>query len=309
MQETRVRSLGREGPLDKEMATHSSIHAWKIQWTEEPGGLQSMGLQRVGHDWATSLLHFSLLFFFNSRKALANSPSSCLTQLEEFGQWTQNTKERSHTHAHRLRSKENKEAVYLGQKYNLHTQRRRVPKHLTLRSTQQGSRSPTPTFISFSVLWMGGGLFFFFFEVQFLYNIVQQSFWLGWNIHRGEGWGVAWIAPGRISFWSWALVCLPKSLSIGFKSCFPWRFPLLVEHHIRRVLQGCHQQPVPFSCTCSMFYAQSFLLTCYHISLLDAIPLCHGLLKCKARSGLAFCLMPICEEGGLGLSCPDFPAS
>ena len=162
MQETRVRSLGREGPLDKEMATHSSIHAWKIPWTEEPGGLQSMGLQRVGHDWATSLLHFSLLFFFNSRKALANSPSSCLTQLEEFGQWTQNTKERSHTHAHRLRSKENKEAVYLGQKYNLHTQRRRVPKHLTLRSTQQGSRSPTPTFISFSVLWMGGGLFFFF---------------------------------------------------------------------------------------------------------------------------------------------------
>ena len=50
MQETRVRSLGREDPLDKEMATHSSIHAWKIPWTEEPGGLQSMGLQRVGHD-------------------------------------------------------------------------------------------------------------------------------------------------------------------------------------------------------------------------------------------------------------------
>ena len=55
MQETRVWSLGQEDPLEKEMATHSNIHAWKIPWTEEPGGLQSMGSQRVGHDWATSL--------------------------------------------------------------------------------------------------------------------------------------------------------------------------------------------------------------------------------------------------------------
>ena len=53
--ETRVQSLGWEDPLEKEMATHSNILAWKIPWTEEPGGLQSMGLQRVGHDWATSL--------------------------------------------------------------------------------------------------------------------------------------------------------------------------------------------------------------------------------------------------------------
>ena len=50
MQETWVQSLGREDPLEKEMATHSSILAWKISWTEEPGGLQSMGSQRVGHD-------------------------------------------------------------------------------------------------------------------------------------------------------------------------------------------------------------------------------------------------------------------
>ena len=42
--------LGQEDPLEKEMATHSSILAWQIPWTEEPGGLQSMGLQRVGHD-------------------------------------------------------------------------------------------------------------------------------------------------------------------------------------------------------------------------------------------------------------------
>ena len=48
--ETQVRSLGREDPLEKEMAPHSSTLAWKIPWTEEPGRLQSMGLRRVGHD-------------------------------------------------------------------------------------------------------------------------------------------------------------------------------------------------------------------------------------------------------------------
>ena len=50
MQETRVQSLGQEDPLEKEMATHSSTLAWKIPWMEEPGGLQSMGSPRVGHD-------------------------------------------------------------------------------------------------------------------------------------------------------------------------------------------------------------------------------------------------------------------
>ena len=50
MQETWVPSLGREDPLEKGMATHSSIPAQRIPWTEEPGGLQSMGLQKVGHD-------------------------------------------------------------------------------------------------------------------------------------------------------------------------------------------------------------------------------------------------------------------
>ena len=50
MQETRVQSLGREDPLEKEMATHSSILAWRTPWTEELGGLQSMGSQRVGRD-------------------------------------------------------------------------------------------------------------------------------------------------------------------------------------------------------------------------------------------------------------------
>ena len=55
MWETRVRSLGQEDPLEKEMAIHSSTIAWKIPWTEESGRLQSMGSQRVGHDCATSL--------------------------------------------------------------------------------------------------------------------------------------------------------------------------------------------------------------------------------------------------------------
>ena len=55
MQETQVWSLGWEDPLEKEMATHSSTLAWKIPWTEEPGRLQSMMSQRVGHDWVTLL--------------------------------------------------------------------------------------------------------------------------------------------------------------------------------------------------------------------------------------------------------------
>ena len=50
MQETWVQSLGQEDPLEKEMAIHSSILAWRIPWMEEPGGLQSTGLQRVRHD-------------------------------------------------------------------------------------------------------------------------------------------------------------------------------------------------------------------------------------------------------------------
>ena len=58
MQETQVRSLGREDPLEKEMATHSSTLAWRIPWREEPGRLQSMGSQRVGHNRATSLSFF-----------------------------------------------------------------------------------------------------------------------------------------------------------------------------------------------------------------------------------------------------------
>ena len=63
MWETWVRSRGREDPLEKEMATHSSTLAWRIPWMEEPGGLKSMGSQRVRHYWATSL-HFYTPFPF-----------------------------------------------------------------------------------------------------------------------------------------------------------------------------------------------------------------------------------------------------
>ena len=54
MQEIRVQSLGQEDPLEKGMATHSRILAWRIPWRERPGGLQSMRLQRVRHDWVTN---------------------------------------------------------------------------------------------------------------------------------------------------------------------------------------------------------------------------------------------------------------
>ena len=56
--DTWVLSLGQEDPLEEEMTTHSSILAWRIPWTEEPGWLQSMGLQRVGLDWVTNTYFF-----------------------------------------------------------------------------------------------------------------------------------------------------------------------------------------------------------------------------------------------------------
>ena len=64
MQETQVRSLGQEDPLEKDIATHSSILAWRILWAEEPGGLQSMGSQRVGHDSLTNTQHTTVLTEF-----------------------------------------------------------------------------------------------------------------------------------------------------------------------------------------------------------------------------------------------------
>ena len=65
IQEMQVQSLGWEDPLEKEMATHSSILAWRIPWTEEPGRLQSMVSQRVRYDWAhTHIFFFFLILFY-----------------------------------------------------------------------------------------------------------------------------------------------------------------------------------------------------------------------------------------------------
>ena len=64
-QEIRIRSLGQEDSLGKRMATHSSILAFRISWTEEPGRLHSMGSQRVGHDWVTNTIEFLILTICN----------------------------------------------------------------------------------------------------------------------------------------------------------------------------------------------------------------------------------------------------
>ena len=72
MRKTQVWSLSWEDPLEEDMATHFSILAWRIPWTEEPGGLQSMGLQRVQHDWATTKITQLLFFFYLILKQISN---------------------------------------------------------------------------------------------------------------------------------------------------------------------------------------------------------------------------------------------
>ena len=74
MQETWVRFLSQEDPLEREMATHPSVLAWETPWTGEPGRLQSMGSQRVGHDWGTSL---SLFFGTGMKTHLFQSCGHC----------------------------------------------------------------------------------------------------------------------------------------------------------------------------------------------------------------------------------------
>ena len=84
MQETWVWSLAREEPLEKGTVTHSSILAWRIPWTEEPGRVQTIGSQRVRHDWAGALFPFSLHFEFTQKES-----NPCLTWDEVFG-WAMN---------------------------------------------------------------------------------------------------------------------------------------------------------------------------------------------------------------------------
>ena len=97
MQETWVWSLGWEDPLEKGMATHSSILAWRIPWTEEPGRLQSMGSQRVGYDWATNISHFwarhgtghfTSVISLDSHKPCQGPPLvPCVAQETNSGSW------------------------------------------------------------------------------------------------------------------------------------------------------------------------------------------------------------------------------
>ena len=75
MQETWIQSLGQEDPLEKGMATHSCILAWRIRWTEELGGLQSMGLKRVGHDWTQRTRKPSLALLMLPGITLIASPT------------------------------------------------------------------------------------------------------------------------------------------------------------------------------------------------------------------------------------------
>ena len=89
MRETWVRSLGWEDPLEKEMATHSSILAWKTPWTEGPRRLQSMGSQRVRHDWTISLSLVEKYNWHNQKTLLGNIVSRlgwlhCLARLSDL---------------------------------------------------------------------------------------------------------------------------------------------------------------------------------------------------------------------------------
>ena len=104
MRETWIRFLGWEDPLEKEMATHSSILAWRISWTEEPGGLQSLGSLRVRHDRATSL---SLFIVMHWRRKWQPTPvflpgesqgQGSLVGCSPWGCWESDTTERLHFH-------------------------------------------------------------------------------------------------------------------------------------------------------------------------------------------------------------------
>ena len=84
MQETQVRFLGQEDPLEKEMATHFTSLAWRAPRTEEPGGLQSMGSQRVGHNWATEHTVVKILKYINTF-IMRGSTSHCFVSHLHLG--------------------------------------------------------------------------------------------------------------------------------------------------------------------------------------------------------------------------------
>ena len=86
MQETQVQSLGQEDPLEEEVATCSSVLAWRIPWTEKPGGLQSLVSQRVGHDWVIKCVfsvHFISLLLTQIYRFLFSSPSKAQHKMKD----------------------------------------------------------------------------------------------------------------------------------------------------------------------------------------------------------------------------------
>ena len=99
MQETGVQSLGWEDPLEKETATHSSLLTWRIPWTVEPGGLQSMGSQRVGHNLVTKeqCRCFTMLYLFlqYNKVKLVFLPSWTFLPSPSKGDWIKKKKKRN----------------------------------------------------------------------------------------------------------------------------------------------------------------------------------------------------------------------
>ena len=86
MRETQVSSLGWDDPLEKEMATHSSVLAWRIPWTEEPGGLQSIESQRVGRDCVNNIHKYINYKGLLCGSAVKNLPAMQETQVRSLGQ-------------------------------------------------------------------------------------------------------------------------------------------------------------------------------------------------------------------------------
>ena len=95
MQETWIWSLVWEDPLEKGMATHSSILTWRIPWTEEPGGLQSMGLQRVRHDWATNTFTPPFILLLFQHRGLKPKMGKCFSSVQ-FSHWVMSSSLRPH---------------------------------------------------------------------------------------------------------------------------------------------------------------------------------------------------------------------
>ena len=105
MQDTRIRSLGWEDPLEKGIAIHSSILAWRIPWTEKSGGAQFMGLQRIRHDWMTNthththMIFIPVLYIYHVVSPISMTLNSTYTFRHKFRNHTQSPDQNSLLHA------------------------------------------------------------------------------------------------------------------------------------------------------------------------------------------------------------------